>query len=94
MGGTSSKQKMEEFQKEYEEIKTEYSQHFGELVISKKRTNKNIKVMSKQVIINDSSIYKEFQRKLNERKNLRTDKVACLLKVIGNVLKLTLPFRT
>jgi len=83
MGGKNSKERAKEFNDDYEELQTEYSHHFGELVIYRKRNNQNIAVMAKEVIFQDSELYGQFQNKLNSRKGIRSDKVSSLLKVIG-----------
>ena len=83
MGSSQSKNNEAEFYKEFEELRTEYNQHYGEVTIFRKKANRELKVMSKHKVFQEERDLAVFLAELERKKRLRTDNVASLLNVIG-----------
>ena len=88
MGGQQTKGKtIEDFLKEYEEVRTEFDNRMGEVKIYKKIVNPEIQVMSKEKLFQKKSDYESFQRKISKRQGLSSENVAPLLLTISKYLK-------
>lgn len=83
MGNSDSKQAREKFQQQYQEVKTEFNQHLGEIIIFKKRNNPNILVMAKEKVFQNPEQAAFFKQELFKRQRLRTDNLASLLNVLS-----------
>jgi len=87
MGGANSSQKtIEQFRGEFEEMKHQYDEHFGEVIVYRKINNKNFMVMAKDRIFSDESLAQKFLSRIQKRKRSHGDNVAKLLTVLGNKL--------
>ena len=86
MGGSNSSSEDASFYREYEELRTEYNQNYGEVTIFRKKNNRSIKVMAKHKVFQDLDGLERFRARLERKKRLRTDNVASLLRVIGESL--------
>ena len=83
MGGEQSKGKtIEDFQKEYEEVRTEYDTRVGEVKIYKNLSNPEIQVMSKVKTFQRKGEFDNFMKKVQKRKNLSSENIAPLLLTI------------
>lgn len=79
MGNKSSIQKEEEiFTEEYEELKTEFNERYGEVKIFKKKASPQIKVLTKEIWFENQQKYEEFIFKVKKRKNIYSDNIAAL----------------
>lgn len=86
MGGEQSKGKtIQDFHKEYEEVRTEYDNRMGEVKIYKKIMNPEIQVMSKEKWFEQKSTYEKYCSKIEKRKSLHNENIAPLLLTISNL---------
>jgi hypothetical protein len=69
MGGVNSnEQSIAQFQSEFDEVKTQYDEHFGEFVVYRKKTNPNFMVMAKQRFFNEERESSSFLKRIQNRK--------------------------
>lgn len=87
MGNSNSAAAIQNFKQEYQEVKTEYNQHLGEITIFKLRSNPNILVMAKEKLFQNPEHIHFFQQELNKRQRINTDNLATLLNVLSNPSK-------
>lgn len=85
MGNSGSGAAAENFRQQYQEVKTEYNQHLGEITIFKKNSNPNIMVMSKEKVFQNPEQIAFFQHELSKRQRLNTDNIASLLNVLSKL---------
>lgn len=84
MGGVNSnEQTIEQFKKEFEEVKTQYDQHFGEIVVYRKIHNHNFMVMAKDRIFNDEREAQKFLKRAKIRMRSHNGNVAKILTFFG-----------
>lgn len=83
MGNSDSTAATQQFRQEYQEVKKEYNQHLGDIIIFKKRSNPNIMVMAKEKAFQNPEHISIFQNELMKRQKVRTDNVASLLNVLS-----------
>ena len=90
MGSEQSKGKtIQDFLREYEEVRTEYDNRMGEVKIYKKLTNSEIQVMSKEKWFEQKSAYERFTKKIQKRQSLNSENVAPILLTISKWTFLT-----
>lgn len=88
MGGKNSTEKDASiFLNEYEELRRESDQRFGEVKIYKKITNPGIRVLAKEIWFENQTKYEDFLFKIKKRKNIFSENVASLLLVISKIKK-------
>ena len=84
MGAEQSKGKtIEQFRKEYEEVRTEYDNRVGEVKIYKSKKNPDMQVMSKVKTFQRQGEFDKFLKKIKKRKILESANVTPLLLTIG-----------
>ena len=83
MGGVNSNQQViDQFKNEYEEVKTQYDQLYGEVTVYRKKSNPSFMVMAKEKIFPDEYQCRSFLEKAKKRKLCHGDNVAKLLMVL------------
>ena len=83
MGGVNSNQKtIEQFKQEFEEVKTQFDEHFGEIVVYRKVHNHNFMVMAKERIFHSELKAQQFLNRIKKRKRSHGDNVAKILTVL------------
>lgn len=83
MGGVNSNQQtIEQFQRDYEEVKTQYDEHYGEIMVYRKISNPSFMVMAKERFFNEEATWQKFLKRVKKRKLSHGDNVAKLLTVL------------
>lgn len=72
-----------DFLREYDELRTEYDNRMGEVKIYKKVSNPEIMVLSKERTFQDKTHFEQFMAKISRRQSLKNENISSLLLVIG-----------
>lgn len=84
MGAEQSTGKtINDFLKEYDELRTEYDNRMGEVKIYRKISNPEIMVLSKERTFQDKAHFDSFMAKICRRQSLKSENISSLLLVIG-----------
>ena len=85
MGGANSHEKtLEQFKSEFEEMKTQYDQNFGEFVVYRKIDDPDFMVMTKERFMNDELSARKFLKRVKRRQGSHGENVAKLLTIFQN----------
>lgn len=82
----STGKSIEEFLKEYSEIRTEHDNRLGEVKIYKKIKNPEIQVLSKEKWFEQKSVFESYQQKIKKRQSINNENVTPLLLTISKHL--------
>jgi len=83
MGQNQSEATSENFYKDYEELRREHDQRFGEVVIYRKKNHPDIQVMTKEKVFQNSEEYEKFKSQLRRHQLLARENVCQILLTIG-----------
>lgn len=82
----STGKSIEDFLKEYSELRTEHDNRLGEVKIYRKLKNPEIQVLSKEKWFEQKSVFENYQQKIKKRQSLNNENVTPLLLTISKTV--------